>query len=682
MSGADYFTYTDLVAGGLARAADINARMGAVQTAFGLLPHYDLLHQNRLGYRLGGGTANAVTASSTSAIASYVAGLELTVKLTTTNTGAATINVDGVGAKTIKRADGSALQAGDLTSGQLVKLVYDGTDFRLIGASETAVAASATAAAASAAAAAASATAAATSATNAATSATNAANSATAAAASATAAANSATDAANEVASISGSLALKAPIDAPTFTTSVTLPGAPTSALQAATKQYVDDSVAANRDKEACRLATTANHGLSGTANIDGVAPVAGDRILVKSQTAKAENGIYIAAAGAWSRATDMDAWAEVPQAFVFVTAGTANANTGWVFSAASSGTIGVTDIDIFQRSAAGSYTADGTSITLTGSSFGLTSIANNRVLGNVSGGAAVPTALTGTQLTALLDTFTTAAKGAVPTAPVGSNAYLCADGTWDTALTPASIAATGNITGLNLSGTNTGDQTTISGNAGTATALETARTIAISGAVTGTATSFDGTANITIPITAMNMDSATSGTLAVARGGTGVATATGTGSVVLSASPALTGTPTGPTAAAATNTTQLATTAFVQQELAGYATTSALNNKADAMLATSSFSTNKTLSDNDNNELLTFTGGTIRTLTLNSTPSTGMSCIIHSTASVGLTVSAASGVYKNGATATATSGTVPAGGVCTFIHKGAGVWIAKGDVS
>lgn len=53
---------------------------------------------------------------------------------------------------------------------------------------------------------------------------------------------------------------------------------------------------------------------------------------------------------------------------------------------------------------------------------------------------------------------------------------------------------------------------------------------------------------------------------LPVVAGGSGTTTATGTaGSVVLSISPALTGTPTTPTAAAATNTTQIASTAFVQ---------------------------------------------------------------------------------------------------------------------
>ena len=59
-----------------------------------------------------------------------------------------------------------------------------------------------------------------------------------------------------------------------------------------------------------------------------------------------------------------------------------------------------------------------------------------------------------------------------------------------------------------------------------------------------------------------------TTGTLSVARGGTGVTTSTGTGSTVLSASPAFTGTPTAPTAVAGSNTTQIATTAFVTAAL------------------------------------------------------------------------------------------------------------------
>jgi hypothetical protein len=58
---------------------------------------------------------------------------------------------------------------------------------------------------------------------------------------------------------------------------------------------------------------------------------------------------------------------------------------------------------------------------------------------------------------------------------------------------------------------------------------------------------------------------SAVSGTLPVANGGTGTTTSTGTGSVVLSASPALTGAPTAPTQTAGDNSTKIATTAYVK---------------------------------------------------------------------------------------------------------------------
>jgi hypothetical protein len=64
--------------------------------------------------------------------------------------------------------------------------------------------------------------------------------------------------------------------------------------------------------------------------------------------------------------------------------------------------------------------------------------------------------------------------------------------------------------------------------------------------------------------LTNLNATAISSGTLAVAYGGTGVTSSTGTGSVVLSASPTFTGAPLAPTASTGTNTTQIATTAFV----------------------------------------------------------------------------------------------------------------------
>jgi hypothetical protein len=96
------------------------------------------------------------------------------------------------------------------------------------------------------------------------------------------------------------------------------------------------------------------------------------------------------------------------------------------------------------------------------------------------------------------------------------------------------------------------------------------------------------------------NLQANVSGILPVANGGTGVNASTGTGSTVLSASPALTGTPTAPTAANGTNTTQIATTAFV-----GSAVT----------IATGSLGTMST--QNANN--VAITGGTINSLTVTS---------------------------------------------------------------
>ena len=57
--------------------------------------------------------------------------------------------------------------------------------------------------------------------------------------------------------------------------------------------------------KGPCRVATTANIALTGEQTIDGVAVVADDRVLVKSQDDASEHGIYVAAARAWRRAAD-----------------------------------------------------------------------------------------------------------------------------------------------------------------------------------------------------------------------------------------------------------------------------------------------------------------------------------------------------------------------------------------
>lgn len=67
----------------------------------------------------------------------------------------------------------------------------------------------------------------------------------------------------------------------------------------------VPEALAAQDWKNSVVVASTANLDLNGTETIDGIAVVAGQRVLVKNQTTGSQNGIYVVAAGAWARAAD-----------------------------------------------------------------------------------------------------------------------------------------------------------------------------------------------------------------------------------------------------------------------------------------------------------------------------------------------------------------------------------------
>ena len=116
-------------------------------------------------------------------------------------------------------------------------------------------------------------------------------------------------------------------------TSAVQLKTDPTVVL--ATRAFVETTVAAALarldGKESVLVATTANIMLSGLQTIDGVVLTAGARVLVKDQATAKDNGIYVAAAGAWSRAADADSNTDVtPGMTVPVEQGDTQADTIW----------------------------------------------------------------------------------------------------------------------------------------------------------------------------------------------------------------------------------------------------------------------------------------------------------------------------------------------------------------
>ena len=101
--------------------------------------------------------------------------------------------------------------------------------------------------------------------------------------------------------------------------------------------------------KRAVRVATTANITLSGNQTIDGVATSTGDRVLVWNQTTASGNGVYITAAGSWTRAGDADVASEFEGQAVFVREGTANGNAVFALTNDGAITVGTTSL-VYER--------------------------------------------------------------------------------------------------------------------------------------------------------------------------------------------------------------------------------------------------------------------------------------------------------------------------------------------
>jgi hypothetical protein len=332
--------------------------------------------------------------------------------------------------------------------------------------------------------------------------------------------------------------------------------GEPTAASDAATKAYVDAVAQGVVYLDPVRVATTAN--LSGTYDngpktltnnstqvaiaIDGITLSNGDRVLVKNQSTASQNGIYtVTTVGSGStnwvltRATDFDTSGEVTAgSIVFVESGTTNASASYVQST-DAPTLDTDPIEWTLVSRAGSINA-GTGLSKTGDTI---SLANTAVSAGSYGSSSV------------VPVFTVDAQGRL-TAVTNTN------------IRPGTTSETG-IVQLVDSVASTSTTTAATPNA-VKTTYDLAAAKLNSSAVSAFALTYldDTTAGATLTTLGF------SGFIQTLINDADAGEARTTLGAAPLASPTFTGTPAGPTAAANTNTTQFATTAFVQTAIAG----------------------------------------------------------------------------------------------------------------
>jgi hypothetical protein len=90
----------------------------------------DVIDQHLVYYTTGGSSGN-YTITPSPAITAYAAGQRFAIKTNHTNTTSATLNVNSLGQKTILGPNGSSLSSGDILSGVIYEVTYNGTQFQL-----------------------------------------------------------------------------------------------------------------------------------------------------------------------------------------------------------------------------------------------------------------------------------------------------------------------------------------------------------------------------------------------------------------------------------------------------------------------------------------------------------------------------------------------------------------------
>jgi len=367
--------------------------------------------------------------------------------------------------------------------------------------------------------------------------------------------------------------------------TSATVSSAPTSGNDVVNKTYLDYFATGLSWKQPVLCATTANISLTGVQTLDGISAVAGSRVLVKNQTAAAENGIYISAASAWARSTDTNDWTELLSAIVFVESGTTLAGSAWYCTAQPGGTIGTTAVNWSNFSVASVYTA-GTGLTLASYQFSITPVGTAGTYGSASQVPVLVTNASG-QVTSVTNTSIAISGSQITSGTIGSS-YLSGSytgitgvgtltaGTWNAgvigvvyggtgaatltgyvkgsgtaALTASSTIPSSDISGLGTMSTQNANAVAITGGSA---ALTTLKTLGLTGYLYGNDTSAV-TASTSIPTSALSGNFVSTfsagttgltpssnttgavtlaGTLNVANGGTGVTSSSGANSVVL----------------------------------------------------------------------------------------------------------------------------------------------------
>ena len=154
----------------------------------------------------------------------------------------------------------------------------------------------------------------------------------------------------------------------------------------------VASSVDAAPVKQTCRVVSTTNITLSGLQTVDGVALADANRVLLVGQSTSSSNGIYLASAGAWVRATDVDTSAKIPVGMIVPVGpeGVSHANTLWYLTVPAPITLGSSNLtfssvrDAITMKAA-CRTVSTTNLTLSGlqSIDGISVQAGDRVLVN-----------------------------------------------------------------------------------------------------------------------------------------------------------------------------------------------------------------------------------------------------------------------------------------------------------